>query len=709
MIQFVKLNKWSFNLILLCCTLNMITLFPLFAQQKIRVQGVIKSIPGGKPIDNVDIIHNDFIISNSDIDGKFVIIVPRDGNLRFRSTGFNDINISVDGRQVFEVHMTERILEMEEITVFGEFTNNKLTVEPTDIEVKGNYFYLKTKFKIPTVLFKTDCRYIAQPAIYDVTKQETYYLRPVVIDGNKYDIIQDRYLNFDKSKDKLAEYVVDYDITKNNNIYSYSDSMYFARNDINNDFRAYCYLAIVSFEHVKDYIDSITIANGTVNPARFFNYSLRPMNLDTTPVSSDFVSDLNTRNIDNSIKPYTEMVLDRSKGLISLEFGIDKYILDYDNPVNKKGIDNMINTLVDIYDDENVTIKSISMVGYASPDGNDKSNKILANKRVENVFKMISETIPENALKYISFTSKGIVHPWSKVEELIKQDTISSAKKLREIVKKGNINDDQWRYRIFPRYRKLINKHYLTSLRQIEYVIDYTFFRDINESEILVRYKSGKLLSRYEYFRLISTETDSKRREAIEYSAIRDYPDFTWVVNRIAIRYLFQDIIDLELQKPALARGAPMSMVYNQAIMALKANDPYLADSLINTIEDVPELIYVRAVIDVLNGDYKSAFPIIAPKGGLNEVLLLLGLNYNKQAYDKMKIYMQDTQNTKSAKAWYVYAICANRVLDLTYAMISMRMALQLDSSLAEIAIIDSDIMDIYELVKPQDKEMLYE
>ena len=52
-----------------------------------------------------------------------------------------------------------------------------------DIEVKGNYFHIRTRVKIPKELFSTNARMIIQPGVYNVTREQMIFLEPLVFDG----------------------------------------------------------------------------------------------------------------------------------------------------------------------------------------------------------------------------------------------------------------------------------------------------------------------------------------------------------------------------------------------------------------------------------------------------------------------------------------------------------------------------------------------
>ena len=92
---------------------------------------------------------------------------------------------------------------------------------------------------------------------------------------------------------------------------------------------------------------------------------------------------------------------------------------------------------------------------------------------------------------------------------------------------------------------------------------------------------------------------------------------------------------------------------------------------------------------------------MIASRGGLNEILLLLCMQRNATALNKCNELMTYPEYNQNAKFWYVHAMCANRADDIFTAMTSLEMALMFDPGLEEIARLDSDVMDVIELIRP--------
>lgn len=204
---------------------------------------------------------------------------------------------------------------------------------------------------------------------------------------------------------------------------------------------------------------------------------------------------------------------------------------------------------------------------------------------------------------------------------------------------------------------------------------------------------------------MIESCQDSLKKVEMERISLKKYKNFTLIANREAIRLHHQDSVNLELLKPCLGPYAPMEIKYNQALMALKDGDVEMADSLMRFVPSEARTYYMKAVVNTLNGDYQSAYPYFASVGGLNEVLLLLCMGRNKDADAKISALLEKQENWSNPKIWYIKAVCANRLDDLNYAIDALMQAVTLDPKLEEIARLDSDVMDIIEIIMPSEEE----
>ena len=663
--------------------------------QDIRIQGKITDIATGEPIAAVNIIDDGYVIAYSDIDGNYSCTVARDAELIFYSGQHEEVKIKVNNRQIINVQMQMLTIEISEAVVTASFGNTTVYVEPSDLQLVGDHFILKTNVRIPRKQFDLNSRFIFQPVLYDATLKDSTYFRPVVIDGFNYHINQLRYFSFDGSKDRLADYVVTNELSQNDNIYSYKDSLYVDPKNVNNDFRSDCYIAINGLfkrENTrpgakKDYEDTLLIAKGTVNPLRFIEYNIDPQELT-----------------DTNLIPKPEMKLLMDAGVSKINFVLGKAKVDENDAESVQNIQSIKQKIQAIVNNEFATLKSIEIVGYASPEGSYKQNLSLAKARTDLILKELAASLDPSVAKFVDLTSESVVEPWSKVANMLRDTDPELAAYIDDLVYKYADTHDKIipHMRNHKKYRTFLLKEILPSLRKVEYTLNYSEFRKLKDHEIWDRYNAKtEEISRYEYWRLIDTAPDSLTRYSLITEGLEKYPNFTYVANDLAIQLIKKDSVNLEILKPSLGRRAPEPVIYNQALMALGAREVAMADSLSRLLPMNDTTAYLKSITAALAGDYETAYPQLASRGGLNEVLLLLCMERNANALAKCNELMATGDYNDNAKFWYVHAVCANRAEDIFTAMTSLEMALMLDPSLEETARLDSDAMDIIDLIRP--------
>lgn len=251
--------------------------------QRIRVQGHITN-PQGKSVPNVNVLNpvNDERIEMSDEDGRYSVLVEKNGSLKFTCVGYEDKTVKVAGKQILDVVLKDAVIELDEVTVTSK-VKDKVIPEPTDIEIKGNYFHLKTRVPVPKEMFNSHRRLVLQPSIYDVTLKKRLLMRPVVFDGGTYNTTQKRMYDYDLDKDPLHEYIqVKTTSSRKRDIIAYHDSIYIEY--LQHDYRADVHLAMENYRNII-YRDSFSIARGTVNPLRFLEYKFSAFNLTDEKLS----------------------------------------------------------------------------------------------------------------------------------------------------------------------------------------------------------------------------------------------------------------------------------------------------------------------------------------------------------------------------------------------------------------------------------------
>ncbi|MFI3281928.1 MAG: hypothetical protein SNG10_00180 [Rikenellaceae bacterium] len=678
----------------------------LYAQNELRVNGVVKSAHSKAPIRDVGITVDGVFKCYSDVDGRFSLIISRDAELYFQHQDYDDNKVKLKGQQEISVQLQERVVEIEEVVISSTIRRKQIGVEQTEIDVRGNYLHIDTKYYVPTYLFKTDFRFIAQPVIVDKTLGETRILRPVVINGDKYELIQNRWLHFGESVDSLSPYVVENHITPQNNVYAYRDSVLISERDpkLQNDYYSDCYLALVTYHEPPVFVDTVTIARGLVDPARHFEYNIEPMQLNNTLLESGVEPYLIPTGLDTIYIPTYELKLQQVSGVAKIEFEVNSSIINYDNEATRSKIEEIRGFLDMLQRNPDATIKSISLCGYASPEGMFSKNKVLAQSRTDEMLRLIVTTLNPSLLKYIELNTDSYVEPWSRVADLLEEEHAELSAKLRKIIVENNgqyntINNIVVK---MPEYRSVMLP-YLEQLRTVTYKIEYSVYKPLPYEVIREKYGRKEELTRYEYYVLISHETDASIIPQMEKDAIAAFPDFTIFVNRAAINLIREDSVDLDLLQPSLRyKNPPMPIIYNQATMAIKCDSVFVADSLVTKIETYPEAEHLVNVLRVLKGDFSGAYPYYQDTHSINEVILLLAMDRNAEAKSLMDQLMLTPENQNNAKYCYIYAVCGNRLDDLNTAIIFLQQAMLLDPDYEESVQRDADLLDIYELLNQQ-------
>lgn len=670
MLNLILRCKSHFLLLLLLCLFA-----PDVIAQKMRVQGTIRDeqkrpLPGAMVYD----AKTDEVLGCSDDDGRYSAYLLPDGSLRFESIGSEPKTEKVKNRQEIDVILTAAAVRLAEVEIVSQ-VKNKIMPEPTDIEVKGNYFHLRTRFRIPDAMFKSHTRLIIQTFIYNVTEKERMLLRPLVIDGRNYTLTQKRMYGFDLKKDPLEPYLQPYNTDRNVDLVPFHDSTYIDNPDA--DYRAEVLMTLENFTRIL-YRDSFAIARGVINPLRFFRYDLA-------------TSDLT----DEAFIPKQALQLCNDRGEIRLTFNPGSAKLDADQADNRREIDGLYARLREIENDRDARLRSFHIAGSASPEGNLVLNKNLASDRMKSAADLILSVLNPQTRSSIEVTSDARVESWERVAELLEKEERPEAAEVRAILAKhpGSPDAQGAAIRRLACYRPLIVEQYLPRLRRVEYQFDYSVFRVLNDAEIEKLYARDPLkLSRYEYYRLFECNTDTARLHTLYKQALALYPKFTLAANRLAKLHLDQGNPDPEILRPFIAADAPAAVLINHAVSCLSRRLYDEAAEVMILLPHTAESEELRAVVSVLNGDFESGYQRIAQGGGLNEVLLLMARKENEQAWEKAKALSSDV-----AEHEYIKAACANRLDKVMEALLHIENAFALKPDLKEIAALDGDVVDLLE------------
>ena len=352
--------------------------------------------------------------------------------------------------------------------------------------------------------------------------------------------------------------------------------------------------------------------------------------------------------------------------------------------------------------DPNSILNTFTITGTASPDGSYESNQKLASARMEEVTNIVLSVLRPDTRNFIKVTTNARVAEWNEVADLMEADGLTAeADQIKSITSKYSKDraSQALSIRRLPFYTNLLSKKYLPMLRKVEYQYEYSQFRTRTDQEILEIYKRDPQMinTRYECARLFETTQDPELLRSYYNLSLQKFPRNNYLAsNRLACLNLKENKPDLNVLAKYIKEDAPQEVLQNQVVTALKAKEYQYADSVASFIyrtEDSEDLI---AIVEVLNGNFDNASRILL-KGGLNEVLVLLAMKQDDEALEKAKLLPAEEPIND-----YVRAIAFRRQGDAGFSMARayLQNAVMWDESLGEIADMDGDLKDVWEIVK---------
>lgn len=649
----------------------------------INVRGIVTNTKG-EPLQGVCIynVETDQLLASTNEEGKYLVIIDSDGKLAYSILGMEDTEVPVEGRLAIDVVLTASSITLDEVLVKAKGKLKTVAPEPTDIEIKGNYAHIKTRIKVPHRLFNSSTRLIIQPALYNVTANKMWYLKPLVFDGRRYNITQDRMLDFNLNADPLTPYVeVQKHSSHKDDMIFWSDSVYLDNPD--QDFHCDMLMAMENYNRVF-YRDTTTISRGTVNPMRFFQYSL-----------------LGTEVTDTTFYPTPEMQMRDTRGDVMLTFKVNDARLYMDQGNNRAEMNSLLSQLQHIENDPDAALKSFHIYSTSSPEGNYAKNVDLSKRRMQSALELIMDNLSPTTRRYMEVKSDASVEPWESLVTMLRADSLNTeADAVADIITKypGQMDAQSIRIRKLPFYSTLIPEKYLPRMRKVSYEFLTSQFRYLTDDEIAEVYKTDpKSLSRYEFFRLYRyiAKTPAEKEEYLK-KALETHPSFLVAATDLAAMKLERGEADYDLLGNYLQPGKKIKKIPDEArlnhIAACLASHHYLeADSLASLLPDTPRFHKAKIYTDVFNGRYEGAMQEVAAESPVNEVVILLALKANDQAWRKA------SKLGGSAEEEYLKAVAANRVDEYMAAVSHLENALRLKPELKEIAKIDGDLIDLME------------
>lgn len=648
--------------------------------QKYRINGYVLDDEGNLPNVNIKEISGKWL-GVTDMKGHFDMRTNAD-SIEFSYIGYQSQKIAASQGSNVVIQLVPNAA-VEEVTVSAKYVNESIGKVPP--VAKGNWMPYEIPIIIPKHLFRGNNRFVFQPTLTNLSEGKSVRLKPLVLDGKKYDATQRRMYDGKIQRDPLSSYVqvADHSVVDSGRIaLIYRDTVYVNHpRDVFslNIYKSYeNYRKVIKLDSLPDYI------RGAINPLKFLNFNV------------------NARSItDSAYFPRPNRQFMDTEGNVNLRYLIGRSDLNMKDSLNRKELDRLERELKMLEGEEGVTLQSFSITGVASPDGGYERNRQLASARMRVALNYIVSRLNPQTRALIELHSDARVAPWDSIVPLLRRDSHNElADQVADALAKHKGNPyQQWNtIRTLNGYKDLIAGKYLPMMRTSRYKYTYSIFRNRNIPEIRAAYAAGKLLSPFEYWKLYGSETNYDVKEKICREALKKYPDFMMAANDLAVVLIQKGQADDRLLEPFIGKLEVPDEVKINHIIALLQHQRYSdAYTVVNgPLRKNDDTRLIRAFVNAMNNDITPEDQrLIEGSGTMNKVLMMLNEGKNKEA---LSLIMG--MEVLDAKGYYIKAICCSRNNLMTLARESLQRALSMDPKLENTARGDADVYEVYKGLK---------
>lgn len=255
------------------------------------------------------------------------------------------------------------------------------------------------------------------------------------------------------------------------------------------------------------------------------------------------------------IPPADSIKMGNRQGSAYLKFHVSRYAIDPALADNAAELDKIHATLEQLINDKNVSIKKISITGFASIEGNFDFNKHLSEERAKSLQNYIQQRYN---LPHSLFNINWGGEDWVGLIALIENGDMEKKQEVLAIINETDIFDGREKQLMElaqgQPYRFMFDK-YFPLLRKVDYLIEYTLPEFALEDSKQIIKNNADQLSRRELFLL----ADSYGRGSAKFYEILDvaltlYPNDITTRQNAAAAYAMQGKYD-KAEQLALKSG----------------------------------------------------------------------------------------------------------------------------------------------------------
>lgn len=442
----------------------------------------------------------------SAIDGTYTVKnVPENGWLVFLPYEGNAKKIPVNGFLELEDLIWDMSKDGEgTITLGNTVVIGKEKGPKIDVEEFGNVCKINTSIPFIQELLKKNVRIVIQPYFMECNLDsniDTLFLTPIIFYNNENELTQERRQGFNLKLDTLHGIAVDsIEISS-----GYLPIKRVAKKpDPKRYYKAYAELFYEDYNGILQQEKYLIKHCESNEPMKFLDFDFGASFL--SPTDPQF-----------RVEPKKEN--HEAVGDINLAFLNGKAELDSNNPNNDIEIARLQDEMLAIENSGSNFLRSLTIIGKASPEGSYESNRSLAGRRISFAMGKIMSAFNQYTKNRLKITQTPIVAGWDEVADSMAIDSLfTEAEEVRSIVQahEGDMKQQSIKIKNLPYYKSVIEKIYLPKLRTVKYQYTFQTMRALTDAEILSKYEATKdsvgkdvFFNRYEYWRLVNKITDS--------------------------------------------------------------------------------------------------------------------------------------------------------------------------------------------------------
>jgi len=279
--------------------------------------------------------------------------------------------------------------------------------------------------------------------------------------------------------------------------------------------------------------------------------------------------------------PEAEKVKRRSlSGHAYIDFPVNGTTIFPDYRDNASELAKITATIDSVKHDGDLTIKSISIRGYASPESPYSNNEKLAGDRTEALKRYVTSLcdFPESAV-----LTSYVPEDWDGLRKYVENSSLAHREEILALIDSGREPDNkEWVLKsVYPEEYKFLLHNVYPALRHSDYKIDFEIrgYSDIAEIRHLVKNKPQNLSLNEFYLAAQSYDPGSEDFNEVFETAVRMYPD-----DRAA---------NLNAANSAMAKGD------------LKGASRYLSKA-----GHSPEATYAKGIYEAMCGNNETAMSL---------------------------------------------------------------------------------------------------